>query len=304
MIRARELPELSAKLIEYSHDKTGARVAYLDREDENKAFSIAFKTLPTDSTGVFHILEHSVLCGSKKYPIKEPFVELLKSSVQTFLNAFTAADKTVYPVSSRNEKDFMNLMDVYLDAVFHPAIYGQPSIFRQEGWRLEEEGLSGVVLNEMRGNFASPGAVLSREMNRLLFPDNCYRFVSGGDPDDIPNLTYEAFITAHKKHYHPSNAYISLVGTMDTDAALAKLDSYLSEFDRREDDLAIPVQQPKKAETVTVPYAAESEDDGAIVSFASLLTTFDDKVKNYAVSLLAEYLTGDDDAPLKRAVLD
>ena len=304
VIRTRELPELSAKLIEYEHEKTGARLCRLETDDMNAAFSIAFKTIPSDSTGVFHILEHSVLCGSDKYPVKEPFVELLKTSVQTFLNAMTFADKTVYPVSSRNVKDLLNLMDVYLDAVFNPAIYEHPEIFRQEGWRYEDCGLSGVVLNEMRGNYASPGAVLSREMNKLLFPNNCYRFVSGGDPDEIPNLTSEAFIAAHRKFYHPSNAYITLVGRLDTDAVLEKLDGYLSAFDRREDRFDIPVQEPTAPHSVTAYYEAESEDDGALVSFASLLSTYDDRLKNYAVSVLANYLTGDDDAPLKRAVLE
>ncbi|MBO4848874.1 MAG: insulinase family protein [Clostridia bacterium] len=276
----------------------------METDDVNAAFSIAFKTIPEDSTGVFHILEHSVLCGSEKYPVKEPFVELLKSSVQTFLNAMTFADKTVYPVSSRNEKDLLNLMDVYLDAVFHPAIYGRPEIFRQEGWRYEDDELSGVVLNEMRGNFASPGAVLSREMNKLLFPNSCYRFVSGGDPDEIPNLTYDSFIEAHRRFYHPSNAYITLVGRIDADAALEKLDGYLSAFERREMDLNIPIQGPTKPRAVTACYEAGSEDDGALVSFASLLSSYNDRQKNYAVSMLADYLTGDDDAPLKRAVLE
>ena len=303
-IRARELEEPKAVLWELEHIKTGAKLCRLETDDTNAAFSIAFKTIPSDSTGVFHILEHSVLCGSDKYPVKEPFVELLKTSVQTFLNAMTFADKTVYPVSSRNGKDLLNLMDVYLDAVFNPAIYEHPEIFRQEGWRYEDGGLSGVVLNEMRGNYASPGAVLSREMNKLLFPNNCYRFVSGGDPDEIPNLTYEAFIAAHRKFYHPSNAYITLVGRADTDAALKKLDGYLSAFDRRDDDFDIPVQEPTAPHTVTAYYEAESEDDGALVSFASLLSTYDDRLKNYAVSVLANYLTGDDDAPLKRAVIE
>ena len=193
--RVRELAELQARLWEMTHDKTGAQLCWLDRSDENKAFSIAFKTLPEDSTGVFHILEHSVLCGSDKYPVKEPFVELLKSSVQTFLNAMTYPDKTVYPVSSRNDRDFLNLMDIYLDAVLHPAIYHKSEIFRQEGWHYEGEGedlcYQGVVLNEMKGAFGSPGTVLENEMNWLLFPDNCYRHVSGGDPEHIVDLTYD-----------------------------------------------------------------------------------------------------------------
>ena len=208
--RVRHFTELGGNLIEMEHEKTGAKLAWLDRPDTNKSFSIAFKTLPEDSTGVFHILEHSVLCGSDKYQVKEPFVELLKSSVQTFLNAMTYPDKTVYPVSSRNDRDFLNLIDVYLDAVLHPAIYHNPSIFRQEGWRYEDEGYTGVVLNEMKGSFSNPQTVLHNAVNDALFPDNCYHFVSGGDPTCIPDLTYEQFIANHKKYYHPSNARISL----------------------------------------------------------------------------------------------
>ena len=169
----RELPELEGKLCEMEHIKTGAQLVWLDRPDENKTFGIAFKTIPTDSTGVFHILEHSVLCGSDKFPVKEPFVELLKSSVQTFLNAMTYPDKTVYPISSRNDQDFLNLLDVYMDAVLHPAIYSKPEIFRQEGWRYELQGdktpvYQGVVFNEMKGAYSSSDTVLEYAMNQLI----------------------------------------------------------------------------------------------------------------------------------------
>ena len=243
----RYLPELNANLWEMEHEKTGAKLCWLDREDENKAFSIAFKTVPEDSTGVFHILEHSVLCGSRKYPVKEPFVELLKSSVQTFLNAMTFPDKTVYPVSSRNDQDLLNLMDIYLDAVLHPAIYQKPEIFRQEGWRYElgeETVYQGVVFNEMKGAFGTPARVLDSQMHKMLFPDTCYRHVSGGDPKHIPDLSYEQFISNHKKYYHPSNALISLVGRVDLDAVLARIDGFLREFDRQPADHPIPMQRP------------------------------------------------------------
>lgn len=309
--RVRELPELSARLWEMTHEKTGAQLCWLDRADENKAFSIAFKTLPEDSTGVFHILEHSVLCGSDKYPVKEPFVELLKTSVQTFLNAMTYPDKTVYPVSSRNDRDFLNLMDVYLDAVFHPAIYHKSEIFRQEGWRYEGEGedlcYQGVVLNEMKGAFSSPGTVLENEMDKLLFPDNCYRHVSGGDPAHIVDLTYEQFLDNHRKYYHPSNARISLVGSVDMEAALAKIDGFLGDYDRREVHFDIPMQAPVPAVTKTVPYEIGPEEplEGkAIVCCGTLLGRFDQGERNYAANVLADYLTGDNDAPLKRAILD
>ncbi len=311
VIRARRLQELDATLWEMEHEKTGAELAWLDRKDENKAFLIAFKTLPEDSTGVFHILEHSVLCGSDKYPVKEPFVELLKSSVQTFLNAFTYGDKTVYPVSSRNDRDFLNLIDVYLDAVLHPAIYHKPEIFRQESWRYEGEGenicYTGVVFNEMKGSFASPQTVMYNEMQRALFPDNCYRFVSGGDPACIPDLTYEQFIANHKKYYHPSNARISLVGSIDVDAVLDKIDSFLSAYDRQEADFTIPMQSPIDSVVEEVPFAIgeeEPEENRAIIACASVLGRFDEQERSFAGDVLSDYLAGDNDAPLKRAVLD
>ena len=307
----REVPEIDGTLVEMKHEKTGAELAWLDRRDENKAFSIAFKTLPENSTGVFHILEHSVLCGSDKYPVKEPFVELLKSSVQTFLNALTYPDKTVYPVSSRNDRDFLNLIDIYLDAVLHPLIYHKPEIFRQEGWRYEGEGddlcYQGVVFNEMKGAFASPQKILYNEIQRQLFPDNCYRFVSGGDPACIPDLTYEQFIANHKKYYHPSNARISLVGSIDVDAVLEKIDSFLGAYDRLEADFSIPMQTPVARVSETVPFeigADEPEENRAIIASVTTLGTFGTAERNFAGSVLADYLTGDNDAPLKRAVID
>ena len=189
------LPELKATLHRMTYEKNGADLIWLEREEENKTFAITFRTVPQDDTGVFHILEHSVLCGSEKYPVKEPFVNLIKSSLETFLNAFTFPDKTMYPLSSRNDQDFLNLMDVYLDAVFHPLSVTDPHAFRQEGWHYEldspdgELTYNGVVYNEMKGVYASSDAVLQREMNALLFPDNCYGLESGGYPQHIPSWT-------------------------------------------------------------------------------------------------------------------
>ena len=193
VLNRQRIDELEADLWQMEHQKSGARLVWLERAEENKTFGIAFQTQPWDDTGVFHILEHSVLCGSKRYPVKEPFVELMKSSLNTFLNAMTFPDRTFYPVSSRNDQDFINLLRVYMDAVLHPQIYDRPEIFGQEGWHYElgeDGGLSckGVVFNEMKGTFASPDALLEREMTRCLFPDTCYRFVSGGDPEHIPEL--------------------------------------------------------------------------------------------------------------------
>lgn len=307
--RIRELPEIQGHIWELEHEKTGAQVCWLNREDENKTFSIAFKTLPEDSTGVFHILEHSVLCGSDRYPVKEPFVELLKSSVQTFLNAMTYADKTVYPVSSRNDQDFLNLIDIYLDAVLHPAIYHRPEIFRQEGWHYEfgeEIQYQGVVFSEMTGAYGSPDTVLESEMNRLLFPDNCYCHDSGGDPVHIPDLTYERFIAAHQKYYHPSNARISLVGSVNLDAVLAKLDANLQGFGRRNMHLAIPMQKPLRAVMREIPYEVTGDtplSERGIVAHGVLLGSYAEQERNYAAAVLADYLAGDTDAPLKRAIL-
>ena len=309
--RMREYPELGGRLWEMEHSKTGAQLCWLDRPEQNKTFAIAFQTLPEDSTGVFHILEHSVLCGSDKYPVKDPFVELLKSSVQTFLNAMTMSDRTVFPVSSRNDRDFLNLIEVYLDAVFHPMIYHGPESFLQEGWRyVQEEGelcYQGVVLNEMKGSFASPQTLLDAGMRRLLFPDTCYRFVSGGDPEQIPELRYERFLEAHKRYYHPSNAWISLVGSIDVDAVLQKIDLVLSGFDRRLPEPPVPLQGPIRHAVSTIPYQISPEEpaeERVILAEASILGRFDEREKSFAASILADYLTGDYEAPLKRAVLE
>lgn len=307
----RSLPEMNCSLWELEHEKTGTLLVWLDRADENKTFAITFKTIPEDSTGVFHILEHSVLCGSNKYPVKEPFVELLKSSVNTFLNAMTYPDKTVYPLSSRNNKDFLNLLDVYMDAVLHPAIYQKPEIFRQEGWRYElREGqdpvYQGVVFNEMKGAYASADAVLEHAMNRLMFPDNCYSAESGGHPEHIPDLTYEQFIANHRKFYHPSNSRIILSGSVDLDSTLAHIDSYLKDYDRHVADFQIPMQAAvpyREERTIYEIGAEESAFNRTIVSCGCMLGRFDEQEKLYAATVLKDYLAGDNDAPLKHAVL-
>lgn len=238
--RVTPLPELEAELYQMTHDKTGAELVWIKRDEENKTFGIAFETLPWDDTGVFHILEHSVLCGSDKYPVKEPFVELMKSSMNTFLNALTFQDKTFYPISSRNDKDFVNLMRVYLDAVFCPLIYSKPEIFYQEGWHHEfdengDASYKGVVLNEMKGAFASADETVSNALNRLLFPDSPYGFNSGGDPEKIPDLTYENFVDTHRRFYSPSNAYIFLDGDVDIEKTLGIInDEYLCKYEKTE----------------------------------------------------------------------
>ena len=230
LLSREEIRDVRAEGYLLRHKKTGARIAVLSNEDENKVFSIAFRTPPKNSTGVAHIIEHTVLCGSRKFPLKDPFVELAKGSLNTFLNAMTYPDKTVYPVASCNDRDFQNLMDVYLDAVFYPNIYQNEKIFRQEGWHYqlerEEDPLTynGVVYNEMKGAFSTPDEVLGRAMMNALFPDTPYGVESGGDPEVIPELTYEEFLEFHRTYYHPSNSYIYLYGNIDIEEKLNWLD--------------------------------------------------------------------------------
>lgn len=310
--RQRDIPEMQGTLVEMEHPGSGAKLAWLRRRDENMTFCIGFRTIPTDSTGVFHILEHSVLAGSDKFPVKEPFVELLKSSLQTFLNAMTYPDKTVYPVSSRNKQDFHNLMEIYLDAVFHPTAVKSSNVFRQEGWRLEfdEQGepmFQGVVYNEMKGAHSDVARGMERAMMEGLFPDNCYSVESGGDPEHIPELTYDQFVSAHRKFYHPSNACIVLDGDIDLDGCLKLLDEVLSDYQKEELDFPIPIQRPLPFRQVCIPYEVGAEEDctdKTNIAFGKLLCRFDDPVELHAAALLADYLAGDSEAPLKRAILD
>mgnify|MGYP000466505432 FL=1 len=254
VLEHRWIEDLNSEGCLLKHKKTGARVALLLNDDENKVFYIGFRTPPTDSTGVAHILEHSVLCGSEHFPVKDPFIELAKGSLNTFLNAMTYPDKTVYPVASCNDKDFKNLVHVYLDAVFYPNIYREEKIFRQEGWHYELESpeeelkINGVVYNEMKGAFSSPDDVVEREIMNSLYPDITYGLESGGDPDVIPELTYEDFLSFHKKFYHPSNSYIYLYGNLDALEYLEYLDKeYLGSFDSLQVDSEVGKQEAFKA---------------------------------------------------------
>ena len=311
-IRQAPLPELDATLHEMEHEQTGARLVWLERDEENKTFGIAFPTLPKDDTGVFHILEHSVLCGSDRYPVKEPFVELLKHSMNTFLNALTFPDKTLYPISSRNPKDFLTLMRVYLDAVFHPAIYHNPAIFRQEGWRYEFDAdgkphYKGVVFNEMKGAFADADELETNALNRALFPNTPYQFVSGGDPACIPDLTYEQFLAAHRKFYAPSNALIFLDGAVDLDTVLRVLDEeYLRSFARSERTVFPPLQAPVDGGVQRIEYevASEAEEPGRTrLGYGFVLGSYADRETLVATEVLAQVLAGDNESPLCRAVL-
>lgn len=314
LVRKRDLPDTNGTLYEFNHEKTGAQLIWHDRKDENKTFTITFKTIPENDTGVFHMLEHSVLNGSEKYPVREPFVELLKGSMQTFLNAFTYPDKTMYPVSSRNPKDFMNLMSVYLDAVFHPAIYQNPNIFYQEGWHYEirkkedEPVFKGVVLNEMKGAFSSVDEALINELNRMLFPDNCYQYVSGGDPEHIPDLTYEKFIETHQRFYHPSNARVFLDGEMDIDAVLKFIDEeYFSKYEKEEMNFNIPMQKAVKGQTHTIEYEIgpdEDEKNRTEVCLAKIVSDYQNSEKNLAWSVLNSILVSSNESPLKKKLIE
>lgn len=262
------IPEINALGVTMEHRKTGARVFLLLSDDTNKVFTIGFRTPSRDSTGVAHIVEHTTLCGSEKYPSKDPFVELVKGSLNTFLNAMTYPDKTIYPVASVNDADFRNLMDVYLDAVFHPNLYREEKIFRQEGWHFEAESadgpltLNGVVYNEMKGAYSSVDGVMERAVNEVLFPGHPYAEESGGDPDFIPDLTYESYLDFHARYYHPSNSFIYLYGAMDYRDQLAYIDrEYLSAYDRRPVDSAIPVPAPLTAPVERVFEYAVSENE-------------------------------------------
>lgn len=310
----KDIPDAHGTLYMFQHEQTGAQLCWLKRDDKNKTFAITFKTIPDNDTGVFHILEHSVLNGSKKYPVREPFVELLKSSLQTFLNAFTFPDKTMYPVSSRNDKDFMNLMSVYMDAVFHPAIYTNKNIFLQEGWHYqihdknEDMQYSGVVLNEMKGSFSSVDETIVDELSRMLFKNNCYRYVSGGDPKYITDLTYEKFIETHQKFYHPSNARVWLDGDLDIDQSLAFInDEYFGQYQKEQMDFTIPMQEVLPATQHKVHYeVSESEptENHSHISFAKIISNFDSYEKNIAWSILSSTLVANNEAPLKKTILE
>ncbi|MBR1586712.1 MAG: insulinase family protein [Kiritimatiellae bacterium] len=304
-----KLPEVKGRLVRMTYAKNGADLAWLDRDDDNKTFAIVFRTIPEDDTGVAHILEHSVLCGSEKYPVKEPFVELLKSSFSTFLNAFTSSDWTAYPVCSRNDADFLNLMDVYLDAVFHPLSVKGPLPFRQEGWHYElkdgELTRNGVVMSEMKGAFGAPERLAYHELRRLMFPDNCYGFVSGGDPASIHKLTFEQYKDFYRRHYHPSNARIFLDGRVDIPAALAKLDSYLSVYKRTEIDTAVPLQKPVRTEN-TIQYEVGADDSAADKTFLLegwVIGTFRDRETRLAFDVLSDVIAGSNEDPLAKALL-
>ncbi|MCL2253885.1 MAG: insulinase family protein [Lachnospiraceae bacterium] len=315
IIENRPIDDLKSQGLLLKHRKTGARLTLLLNDDDNKVFYIAFRTPPTDSTGVAHILEHCVLCGSEKFPVKDPFIELVKGSLNTFLNAMTYPDKTVYPVASLNDKDFANLMHVYLDAVFFPNIYKEEKIFMQEGWHYEtaEEGgeliINGVVYNEMKGAFSTPDDVMEKEITASLFPEGTYGFESGGDPDCIPDLTYEQFIDFHRRYYHPSNSFIYLYGNMDIEERLEFLDKeYLSRFERLEIDSTIHLQKSFTEPLYTKKeYPVMEGDDineSTYLTYNTSLNTGVNERLYIAFQVLDYALCASQGAVLKQALLD
>lgn len=314
VLEKREIKDIGSMSYLCRHKKTGARVALLSNSDDNKVFYIGFRTPPKDSTGVAHILEHSVLCGSRDFPLKDPFVELVKGSLNTFLNAMTYPDKTVYPVASCNDKDFQNLMNVYLNAVFYPNIYSNEAIFRQEGWHYELNGegeltYNGVVYNEMKGAFSSPESVLWREIPAALYPHTTYAVESGGDPKNIPDLTYEQFLDFHRTYYHPSNSYIYLYGDMDMAEKLQFIDEqYLSKFEALQVDSEIGTE-PAFEEPVHVvreiPLSeGESGEDNTFLAWVFSAGSGLDEEHVTAMRVLDFALGSVPGAPLKQALID
>ncbi len=312
LLQEREIPELKTKAQLYRHQKTGAELLSLQNDDENKVFNITFCTPPADSTGLPHIMEHSVLGGSCKYPTKEPFVELLKGSMKTFVNAFTFPDRTSYPVASTNLQDFYNLIDVYLDAVFHPLI--TPHHLAQEGWHYEIESIDapltykGVVFNEMKGAYSSPDNLLGRVAQEALAPDTPYGHDSGGDPRVMTSLTYEQFKAFHETYYHPANARIVFYGDDDPEKRLALLNEWLCEFEPRQVHADIPLQPPfSEPRRLNVPYSVDKEEDlskKGYVQLSWLLPEITDATLQMGLDILSYALVSTPASPLRKALID
>ncbi len=305
--KVQEIPELKATLFSYVHD-SGLRLYWLKRPDINKTFAVAFKTIPSDSTGVFHIIEHSVLCGSKRFPAKEPFTDMLKSSLNTFLNAMTYPDRTIYPLSSRNEKDFLNLIEVYLDAVFAPLVMENPEAFYQEGWHYAINDNSvdyqGVVLNEMKS--VDIDDIEYQELTRILFPDTVYAHCSGGDSLHIPDLDYKGLQDAYQKHYCLANATIILDGEIDLDKVLEKLEPYMkSKPGNRIGDSGLVQERPVNVkETVTYEINQGDREDLGRIVYGRIVANYDEEEKIIATNVLIDAICGHNEAPLKKAILD
>ena len=309
--KATHIKEIDSTLVDMKHQKSGARLLFLDREDDNKTFAISFKTVPSDDTGVFHILEHSVLCGSEKFPVKDPLTELIKGSVSTYINAMTYGERTVYPVSSKNDKALLGLVDVYLDAVLHPNTLKHPYIFMQEGYRYEiKDGtlkINGVVYNEMKGVYSSADEYADYLITKLISPNSTYSHDSGGNPDFIPELTYEDFVAAHARFYHPSNATLFLDGSVNLDEILPLIDSYLKEYDENNDTVEIyngdaPISEPMIA---SYPIeAGENAKDKNRIYLCYNTFPYSEREKNIALSLATEAIADSNNALLTKKLID
>jgi len=307
VVRCEDCPEQHGTLTVLTHDVSGATILLVENEDVNKAFGIGFGTFPSDDTGVFHILEHSVLAGSEKYPVTSPFLQLLKSSMASFLNAMTFPDKTVYPFATPNETDFRNLMDVYLNAVFCPLAMVDRAVFEQEGWHRDADGtVSGVVYNEMQGALASPDAQLQDALERAMFPDTAYGFVSGGDPASIPALTYEKYQRVYRRHYSADNCCVTLYGRMDMAEKLAFLDEhYLSRMPKGTSQPRLTLQDEQPGVCVNIPYYTEKpEADQVQCALAWYTGAFADRERQLGVEILLDALLGSNQSPLKAALLE
>ncbi|MBV4414643.1 insulinase family protein [Clostridium tyrobutyricum] len=314
-VEKKNINELNSIGMIFQHKKSGARLFFLKNDDDNKVFAISFRTPPENSEGIPHILEHSVLCGSRKFPVKEPFVELIKGSLNTFLNAFTFPDKTMYPVASMNDKDFTNLIDVYLDAVFYPNIYKYPEIMMQEGWHYEldnkdsEINYKGVVYNEMKGAFSSPESILFRKISESLYPSTQYGVESGGDPEVIPELTRKEFLDFHNRYYHPSNSYIYLYGNIDIEEKLKFLDEkYLNEFNKINIDSRLREEEPfKNQRELKINYpisSSEKDEDKTFLSLNYAVGKAVDSELYLAFDVLEYLLLETPSSPLKKALID
>lgn len=315
LLDTHNIDEINSNAFVYEHEKSGARLLHLKNDDDNKVFSVAFRTPPKDSTGVPHIIEHCVLSGSRKYKTKEPFMDMVKGSLKTFINAMTFSDKTIYPVASRNEKDFRNLMDVYLDAVFFPMIHEDKTIFMQEGWHynLENEDASlkynGVVYNEMRGAYSQPTTLLREYIGASLYPDSTYQYSSGGNPDHITQLTFEDFKQFHKDHYHPSNAYIYVYGNGDIEAYMKHMDEeYLSHFNKTDVNTSIEKQQPlaTRAYVDGAYHVAKDEptENKTYLSMSFVIGDATDPQNHVVGDILKDALVSAAAGPIKKALLD
>ena len=314
LLAIHDVKDINSKLYHYIHEKSGGNLYHLENDDTNCCFAIGFRTLPQDSTGVCHIIEHSLLCGSEKYPLKEPFVNLLKTSLATFLNAFTASDWTMYPFASQTPKDFDNILSIYCDAVFRPLSVIDPKPFLQEGWHLELNNkdelpqYKGVVYNEMKGAMSSVDRVLAQATQEAMYPNTIYRHNSGGEPDVIPELTYEDYKAFYHKHYTPQNAMTYFYGNLDIESKLKFLDEeYFSKFDRVDEEIRIENQEP----IIDLSYEKDNQigqdedvKDNTYMSLCYGLDSYDNYEELMAMQILNDALLGKNDAPVKKALLD